>query len=87
MIEKPDTRLSLDKRAAYRITLQGLLDASWADELGENITIEHIRRADAAPTTIIQGEVADQAALSGVLNLVYSLGYPLISVDYLGKDR
>ena len=86
MIEKPDTRLSLDKRAAYRITLQGLLDASWANELGDNMTIEHTRRAGTPPTTTISGEVVDQAALSGVLNLVYSLGYPLISVDYLGKE-
>jgi hypothetical protein len=82
--ENADPRLSLDGRATYRITLQGLLDPSWADELG-NMRIRHTRRAGESPVTTLTGDVADQAALSGVLNLVYSLGYPLISVTCLGS--
>ena len=35
--------------------------------------------------TIITGEVLDQAALAGILGFVYNLGYPLISVSYLGE--
>jgi hypothetical protein len=70
-------------RAAYRITLQGLLDPSWADELG-NMQISHVRHPGESPTTTLTGEVRDQAALGGILSLVYSLGYPVISVSYLG---
>jgi hypothetical protein len=84
MDDKTSGKLSLDKHAPYRIVLQGVLDPSWADELG-NMHIEHTREAGAPPLTIITGEVVDQAALSGLLNLIYNLGYPIISVNYLGK--
>jgi hypothetical protein len=76
--------LSLDSPAFYRITLQGLLDPSWAYELG-HLRVQHRIQGANPPTTTITGEVADQAALAGVLSLVYSLGYPLISVTYLGE--
>jgi hypothetical protein len=86
MSERAEGRLSLDTSAAYCITLQGLLDPSWSDELGY-MRIEHTQRSGEPPITMITGEVADQAALSGVLNLVYNLGYPLISVTYLGQAK
>jgi hypothetical protein len=86
MSENTDPRLSLDGRATYRITLQGLLDLSWADELG-NLRVRHTYKTGKAPVTTLTGEVADQAALSGVLNLVYSLGFPLISVTYLDQAK
>jgi len=86
MGDNADPRLSLDGRATYRITLQGLLDLSWADELG-NMRIRHTRQAGKAPITTLTGEVTDQAALTGLLNFVYNLGFPLISVTYLGERK
>jgi hypothetical protein len=77
-------KLALDGRAPYCIMLQGVLDSSWADELG-GMTIEHTREPGEPPMTAMTGEVVDQAALVGILNLVYNLGYPLISVSYLGE--
>jgi hypothetical protein len=35
--------------------------------------------------TMLQGKVADQAELSGILNSLYELHYPLLSLQYLGK--
>jgi len=85
MMNNVTSHLSLDTRATYRITIGGLLDATWSAELG-NMHIEHTRRAGERPTTTLTGEVIDQAALAGILNLVYSLGYPLVSVDYIGRE-
>ena len=39
--------------------------------------------APGAPVTVLQGDVVDQAALLGILNLVYDLGLPLLSVQCL----
>ncbi|MEA3335177.1 MAG: hypothetical protein U9R25_04655 [Chloroflexota bacterium] len=71
--------LSLNTRAVYCINLQGMLDPSWADELG-GMQIHHTDQEDQPPVTTLTGELPDQAALAGVLNLVYTLGMPLISV-------
>ena len=38
------------------------------------------------PVTTVVGEMVDQAALTGLINLAYSLGMPLLSVTYLGNS-
>jgi hypothetical protein len=59
----------------YEIRLKGRLDARWAAWFdGLHLT----REGDG--TTIIQGPVADQAALHGLLQKVRDLGLPLLSV-------
>ena len=77
--------LTVDKPSVYRIELQGALARSWQDFLGD-VQIE-VRQEDTgqAVTTLI-GLVNDQAALAGILNLVYDLGMPLLSVESLGAD-
>jgi hypothetical protein len=77
--------LKLHLPAQYRIQLQGRLDPDWAYAVG-GMEIEVNEHARAGPVTILQGEVADQAALAGVLNLVYTLRLPLISVEWLGDQ-
>jgi hypothetical protein len=76
----------MDRQALYRIRLQGWLDPLWAQEFGD-LRIRHMRRAQGSPITTIVGEVRDQAALSGLLSLVYDLGCPLLSVTYLGEEK
>ncbi len=78
-------KLSIDSKAYYSIQLQGILDQNWADQFG-NLRVLTFPSTDAKrpPLTTVVGEVLDQAALSGFLNLVYDLGLPLISVTYLG---
>ena len=73
-------RLTLDKSAIYRIRIQGSLSQSWADYLGD-LYIEVNYESD-CPVTTLSGPVLDQAALLGVLNSLYGLGYPLLSVEY-----
>ena len=38
------------------------------------------------PTSILLGELADQAALAGVLNTLYELHLPVISVERLSES-
>jgi hypothetical protein len=72
-------RLTIDRKATYRIQIQGLLSSSWADYLG-GLEIE-VTSERAWPVTTLTGFVQDQAALLGVLNGLYDLGYPLLSVE------
>jgi len=37
------------------------------------------------PVTILEGHLPDQAALSGVLNTLYEMHLPLLSVDNLDE--
>ncbi len=73
--------LSLDESAIYQIRLQGAVDQSWAREVGMHIN--NSVNSGSAPVATLIGEVADQAALFGVLNRMYGLGYPLLSVTCL----
>jgi len=45
------------------------------------ITVES--EGDGPPTTTLTGVVADQAALQGLLRRLYSMGLPLISVNWV----
>ena len=44
------------------------------------------RTPDGALVTMISGRFIDQAALAGVLNLLYDLGFPLLSVQYVAES-
>jgi hypothetical protein len=78
-------KLTLDQPASYQIKVPGHLDESWSDWAGGmTITVEN--GDDGPPTTTLTGVVADQAALQSLLRRLYSLGLPLISVNYVEPD-
>lgn len=72
-------KLALDQPATYEIRVPGRLDESWAEWFeGMTITVEC---SDDGPTiTTLAGKVADEAALQGMLDRLYSLGLRLLSV-------
>ena len=70
----------MDTRCRYRILIRGTLDAGWSDRLG-GMTISAVKLADGAPATMLIGDLADQSALFGVLNTLYDLSLPLVSVE------
>ena len=77
-------RQFFDLPGRYRIRVQGRLSASLADRLGDlAITARHA--ADRQQVTTLTGELTDQAALLGVLNTLYDMGYPLLRVERLGS--
>ena len=78
--------IDLQTPAIYRICVQGRLDRDWSDRLN-GMSIRTIAPPGDPPTTILEGHLADQAALSGVLNTLYDLHFPLLKVEYLkGPD-
>ena len=77
--------LRIEAPATYRIRVQGSLDKSWSDSLaGMGITTED--QGDSAPVTVLLGRVMDQAELTGVLNSLYELHLPILSVEILDED-
>ena len=78
-------KLTLDRPATYQIKVPGHLHASWSDwASGMTITLES--EGDGPPLTILTGTV-DQAALQSLLRWLYSLGLPLISVNWIGSGK
>ena len=76
--------LTLETAAVYEIRVQGQLDGSWSDRLG-GLDIRVQRRPNEAPVAVLTGQLIDQAALAGVLNVLYDLGFPLLSVQCMGS--
>ncbi len=72
-------RLRIDQPACYRIMVQGRLGKTWA-AMFEGVTVK-IETRPVSPVTVLTGQVADQAALMGLLNQLYGFGFPLLSVE------
>jgi len=73
-------RLNPDQPAYYRIKIQGYLGQHWSKSMA-GLSISVTGEPDQSVTTL-SGEVLDQAALMGVLNGLYGMGYALLSVEY-----
>ena len=65
----------------YHIRVQGQIDQSWSDWLGE-LTIT--RQPDG--TTLLSGSIIDQAALHGILDRLYGLNLTILSVVQVGSE-
>jgi hypothetical protein len=72
--------LTLGTPAIYRITVQGCLDSSWSDDFG-GMAISSQVAADGSSLTVLTGWLVDQAALFGILDGLYGLGFPLLGVE------
>jgi hypothetical protein len=76
-------KLSLSDSAVYRIRVQGVIEPSWSD-LMHGMAISPLLLLDERQRELRQtelfGKLADQAALIGLINTLYSLGLPLVSV-------
>ena len=82
----PYSGLTLDSSGIYEICVQGSLDESWSQYVrGVNLMI---RIQPSVPyRTVITGEFMDQAALNGALNHLHNLGFPLLSVRFVGGEQ
>jgi hypothetical protein len=72
-------RYSFDRPAVYQIRLQGKLPTTWSDRVA-GMAIDASTAAGEEPITALRGEVADQAALCGLLNHLYTLQLTILSV-------
>ena len=75
-------RLKIDDPASYRICVQGYLEDVWSDRLADMTITIHDRKG-AAPESILTGKVRDQAELIGVLNGLYGLRVPILTVELI----
>ena len=80
------SELTIDSTATYCIRVVGYLDKNWSDRLG-GLKINPISQEGKNPVTTLSGQLIDQAALFGVLNALYDLRLPLLSVDCLEMRR
>jgi hypothetical protein len=78
----PASHFAFDSPAMYRIRVQGRVPTRWCDCLeGMTITVG-LQEAEPLVTTLL-GDLLDQAALTGVLNTLYELHLPVLSVERL----
>ena len=85
MMKAVKQKLTLDQPATYQIKVPGHLNASWSDWAG-GMTITLECSDDGPPTTTLTGTI-DQAALQSLLRRLYSLGLPLISVNWVEPGK
>lgn len=78
-------KIGLGTPATYRIVVRGQLDQSWSDRFG-GLEIHAIGEMWDPPWTILVGRLIDQAALFGVLDRLYGLGFALLSVECLSEE-
>ena len=67
----------------FRVRFRGTLSASWFATL-QNVTLATTRTGNVTETTLT-GEAPDEAALVGLINLLYQLGCPLLMVESLAE--
>jgi hypothetical protein len=78
-------KLSIDQPGTYSIRVQGTLSERWAGYF-EEMTLSVDTDADGHPLIVLTGRLPDQAAVQGVLQKLYNLGFPLISVEKIDQE-
>jgi len=73
----------MDEPAIYQIRIHGNLAETWSESLS-GMAISTVPGMESPLETVLIGELADQAALMGVLNTLYNLGFALI---YVHRDK
>jgi hypothetical protein len=66
----------------YEIHVRGRLDAQWSDWL-DGLTVTH----DTPSSTLLLGELPDEAALHGVLSKINSLNLHLLSLRRIDPEQ
>jgi hypothetical protein len=66
------------------IKVQGFLSSGATDKMELSVSVNE---TDGRIATTLSGEIADQAALMGILNYLYDLGYTVLAVEYQSSFR
>jgi hypothetical protein len=79
-MDNPDAYgITFDGRARYQILVKGRIPGNWCDRM-DGMSIHQAAADGGVPVTTLEGELADQAALAGVINTLYELHLPILSV-------
>ncbi len=76
----PGAAIDFAGPTTYRIVVQGALSAHWRDRLA-GLTVATSRPRDQAPRTTLVGRIRDQAELNGVLETLFGLHMPILTVE------
>jgi hypothetical protein len=79
------SNFTLTQSIPYQIKIAGRPSENWSDWI-DKVDIQIDTNPAGLPTTILTG-IFDQAGLIGLLRQLYSLGYPLISVNCFQTDK
>jgi wyosine [tRNA(Phe)-imidazoG37] synthetase (radical SAM superfamily) len=84
MGKKLNPRNDFKSAAIYKILVKGKIDDSWSDSFsGMQITVKRSKR-DVITSTLV-GEIADQTALTSILNNLYEMHLTVIKVTMLSE--
>jgi hypothetical protein len=72
-------RYSFDRPAVYQIQVLGRLPSSWSGGVA-GMAIDVTTAVGEGPISVLRGEVADQAALCGLINQLYDGQLTILSV-------
>ncbi|MCA9997300.1 MAG: hypothetical protein KDE56_16190 [Anaerolineales bacterium] len=78
--DKGHQAITIDQPGIYRIKIQGRLSQRLKERFDEMTVAEETNLAD-VPLTTLTGQIADQAALHGLVARIRDLGLPLILVE------
>ena len=78
-------KVSMYGPAVYELKVCGALDESWIELMGVE-TITTVESAEHGTMSVLIGSFQDQAALRGLLDRLYRLNLPLISVRHVQQD-
>jgi hypothetical protein len=76
---------AFDSPGRYVIFVRGEVPARWSERM-DDVTAHPLRGRGDPEITVLECEFVDQAALTGVLNMLYELHLTLLSVQCLGID-
>ena len=75
----------MDMPATYRICVLGEMDSDYAKRFW-GLKTNLIEQTGKPQQTVLVGNVADQAALVGIINDLYNAGHTVLSVERLFPD-
>jgi hypothetical protein len=85
MDHPPSNDITFHGPARYRILVKGCIPANWSDRM-DGMSIRQAAADDGEPVTTLEGELADQAALTGVINTLYGLHLPILLVEQVNSS-
>ena len=80
MKEPPFDQSTFQGAGTYAICVQGRLSPGWEDRVA-GLRVTSGRDPGGQPNTTFTGALRDQAELMGVLNTLYELHLPILSVE------
>jgi hypothetical protein len=82
MNPQPSGAVSVAQPGTYRIRVRGHIGQSWSDRF-DGMAISTSAPTEGPVVTTLLGDLPDQAALMGVINFLYDLRLPVLSVEWL----